>query len=269
MSDNLNKSSLMSLYPSVLDKDQLFNALGQTVAELLGEAFIQTKQADIYTRISELDEGVCDILAKDFNISWYDYNFKVETKRRVIAAAFSVHRHFGTTGAMITAISAIWPNSTVEEWFQYGGDPYFFRVLVEANSGDPDEEPIAFSQIDKTVQLYKNERSWLEGGSVILRITCNVVIQTKQGRDRFHSVLCGTVPRVSTHGKDLQSVIEVETAGEPVSYHSGRAGEYVAGTVPHSFTHGDISDGGLQVGASIGVSTYNSIPCGTPLGALM
>ena len=229
MSDILNKSSLMGLYPPVLDKDKLFNALGQSAAELLGDAFLKTAKADIYTRINELDEGVCDILAKDFNISWYDYNFKVETKRRVIAAAFSVHRHFGTSGALITAISAIWPNSTVEEWFQYGGDPYYFKVMVQAN--DEHGEPIEFSKIDKTVQLYKNERSWLENGRVILLISCNVVIETKQENHKYHSIPCGTVPRISVHG--------------------------------------DVEDGGLNVGASLGLGKYNSIPCGTPLGALM
>lgn len=265
----LDKSSLMQIYPSVLDRDKQFNALGQTVAEMLGEAFLSTKHANIYNRIMELNEDVLDILAKDFNVSWYDYNFQLETKRRVIAAAFSVHRHLGTAGAMITAVSAIWPHSTVEEWFQYGGDPFFFRVIVEANEGTPGEELIRYSAIDRTVQLYKNERSWLEDGTVILRITCNVVVQTKQGQERFHSVVCGTVPRVSTHGKVFQSVLNVESAGAPVKFHAGHTGENVAGTVPHSFTHGDISDGGLQVGASLGVSTYNSIPCGTPLGALM
>ena len=267
MSDILNKSSLMGLYPSVLDKDKRFNALGQSTAEVIGDAFLKTANADIYTRIGELEEGVLDILAKDFNITWYDYDFKVETKRRVIAAAFSVYRHFGTTGAMVTAICAIWPNSTVEEWFQYGGDPYYFKVMVQAN--DADGEPIEFSKIDRTVQLYKNERSWLEGGSVILLISCHVVIETKQNRQKFHSVLCGTQPRVTTHGNVANPAIIVGSHSEPLSYHTGHTGEDVSGTVPHSTTHGDISDGGLQVGADVGVSTYNSIPCGTPLGALM
>ena len=125
----LSKDSLMSIYPGVLNRDKLFNSLGQSVAESLGEAFLNVKHANIYLRISELDEDVLDILAQDFNISWYDYDFQLETKRRVVAAAFSVHRHLGTAGAMTTAISAIWPNSSVEEWFDYGGDPYFFRVL--------------------------------------------------------------------------------------------------------------------------------------------
>ena len=109
----LNQASIMRVYPSVLEKDKLFNSLGQTVAEALGEAFLNTKQASIYTRIGQLNDEVLDIMATDFNISWYDYDFPLETKRRVVAAAFSVHRNLGTTGAMATALSAIWPNSTV------------------------------------------------------------------------------------------------------------------------------------------------------------
>lgn len=225
----LDKASFMRVYPSVLDRDKLFNSLGQTIAESIGEAFIATKHSSIYTRIAELNEGVLDILAKDFNVSWYDYDFKLETKRRVIAAAFSVHRHLGTTGAMVTAISAIWPDSGVEEWFEYDGDPYFFRVLVEAN--DESGEPIRFSEIEKTVMLYKNERSWLQDGRVILRITCNVDIETSQDHQEFHSIRCGTVPRISTHG--------------------------------------DVSGNGPIIGATSGESIYTSTPCGTPLGALM
>lgn len=225
----LSKSTLMQLYPSVLDKDKLFNDLGQAVAESLGEAFLNVKNSNIYCRIAELDEGVLDILAQDFNISWYDYDFQLDTKRRVIAAAFSVHRHLGTAGAMKTAICAIWPNSAVEEWFEYDGDPFYFRVLVNAN--EPGQEPIAFDKIDKTVQLYKNERSWLEDGTVILRIYVPIVVNTSKGNQKFHPPVCGTLPRVSTHG--------------------------------------DASESGIRLGTSSGSVKYTSRPCGTPLGSLM
>ena len=66
----LSKDTLMSIYPGVLNRDQLFNALGQSAAESLGEAFLNVKHTNIYLRIAELEEGVLDILAKDFNISW-------------------------------------------------------------------------------------------------------------------------------------------------------------------------------------------------------
>lgn len=212
----LDKSSMMQIYPSVLEKDKLFNSLGQDIAEALGEAFLNVKNTNIYGRIAELDEGILDILAQDFNISWYDYDFQLETKRRVIAAAFSVLRHLGTAGAMKTAICAIWPDSTVEEWFEYGGDPYYFRVLLNAN--EPGQEPIAFDKIDKTVQLYKNERSWLEDGRVILRIYIPIVIETGKGNQKFHPPICGTVPRVNTHADVGESGIELNTANGAVRY---------------------------------------------------
>ena len=225
----LSKNTLMQIYPSVLDKDKLFNSLGQDIAEALGDAFLKVKHSNIYGRIAELDEGVLDVLAQDFNISWYDYNFQLDTKRRVIAAAFSVLRHLGTAGAMKTAICAIWPDSAVEEWFEYGGDPYYFRVLVNAN--EPGQEPIAFDKIDKTVQLYKNERSWLEDGRVILRIFVPIIIKTGKGNQKFHPPICGTLPRVSTHG--------------------------------------DASESGILLGTSSGSVKYTSRPCGTPLGSMM
>lgn len=264
---SLNRDTMMRVYPSVLDKDALFNALGRTTAEAIGKAFMQTDNVGIYSRIEELSEEVLDILARDFNIIWYDYDFQSDTKRRVIAAAFSVHRNIGTVGAMITAISAIWPNSTVEEWFEYGGDPFYFRAIVEANN--PGDEPIRFDSIDKTVKLYKNRRSWLEDEMVILRISVGIVIKTSTNGQLYHTEICGTLPRRSTHGDDASTTIDIHTLGDFSKYHPLLTGLAEAGVNPAVSTHGDVSDGALNVGAAFGAEAYSSIPCGTPLGALM
>jgi len=151
----MTAETLMQLYPPVLDKDELFNALGQATAEVLGQAFIDTKHASIYTRISELNEGVLDELSKDFAIAWYDYNYPLETKRRVIAAAFSVYFNNGTKGALETALKAVYPDARVEEWFEYEGDPFCFRVVLN-------EPGIDLPTVQKMIELYKNERSHLE-----------------------------------------------------------------------------------------------------------
>ena len=219
----LCKSSLMQIYPSVLDKDKQFNALGQTVAEALGAAFLNTKQTKIYTRISELDEGVLDILAKDFNISWYDYDYRLETKRRVVAAAFSVHRHLGTVGAMRTAISAIWPNSSLEEWFEYGGNPYYFRAVVEASESDT--EVINADTLMKTIELYKNERSWMESDAIIIRVTFGIVINTDSKSHLYHTPVCGTLPRWANHGSMDDNGLKLGTGSESAVYSVPRCGQ--------------------------------------------
>ncbi len=225
----LTSDSLMLILPGVLDRDKGMNMLAKTVATDIDTVLEDLNKAGIYYRVGELTEDLLDLLADDLGIHWYNYDHKLETKRRVVETSFDVHKHFGTKGAMVTALCAIWPSSKVEEWFEYSGNPYYFRVLVEAD--DRGAEQIQFTEIVKTVQMYKNARSWLQDNNVILRIGCNVFIRTSQNSQQFHSIPCGTVPRVSTHG--------------------------------------DVSDGGLVVGAGLGTSIYSSTPCGTPLGALM
>ena len=46
-------------------------------------------------------------------------------RRNVIKASISVHRHKGTLGALKRALEAFeFDHVTIEEWFDYGGDPY-------------------------------------------------------------------------------------------------------------------------------------------------
>lgn len=77
--------------------------------------------AILYTRIDEMPEFLLDILAYDFKIDWWDPNYAIEEKRQTLKDSWYVHRHLGTKAAVETAISAIFKDSRVEEWFEYGG----------------------------------------------------------------------------------------------------------------------------------------------------
>jgi len=157
---NLTKESMMRTYPYVLDRDKLYNGLGQTAAKALGLVSDASDSCGIYTRIEQLSESLLDILARDFAISWYNFDYDLETKRQVMAAAFSVYRRLGTKGAMLKALCAIWPETHVLEWFDYGGDPYHFKVTLDISVTEG--EIIGLDVIKKTILLYKNERSYLD-----------------------------------------------------------------------------------------------------------
>ena len=228
----LTKTSMMSVYPEVLDKDFIFNALGQSAAEAIGEAFIASEDSGIYTRIDQLNDMMLDVLAQDFNISWYDKSFSLEVKRRVIAAAFATHRRMGTKGALLTAIRAIWPSTLVEEWYQYGGDPYYFRIRIGAES---DLNPVQLESLKKTILLYKNERSWLEDGWIIFGFYCGITVHTSTDGQKYSTLVCGSV---------------------------------LCGTEPRQYTYVDPGQGPI-VQSSAGYSSYSPRLCGTPLNALM
>ncbi len=146
--------------PPPLKDDPEINALGRAIAEQLQVTARQIRQNIIYARIDELDEQTLDILAYDLHVDWYDYSYPIEVKRRTIKDSVKIHRRLGTKYAVETALGAVFPGTRVEEWFEYGGDPYTFRVIINAT-----ENGVTAAQqaaVLERVIFYKNLRSHLE-----------------------------------------------------------------------------------------------------------
>lgn len=158
MSNVITKEMLMSTAPTVLLNDPEMRPLVELAAEEMAKFYAACSLPNIYSRIDELPEDLLDILAEDFKVDWYDYNYDIETKRAVLRDSFFVHRHLGTVAAVETALKDVWPSARVEEWFDYSGPPYHFRIYVAAQWSQETEDTIR-----RTVEKYKNARSVLDG----------------------------------------------------------------------------------------------------------
>ena len=146
--------------PPVLKDDPKMIALGRAIAEQLQITARQIRQNIIYARIDELDEQTLDILAYDLHVDWYDHSYPIEVKRQTIKDSVKIHRRLGTKYAVETALGAVFPGTRVEEWFEYDGDPYTFRVIINAT-----ENGVTAAQqaaVLERVIFYKNLRSHLE-----------------------------------------------------------------------------------------------------------
>ena len=92
----------------------------------------------------------------DWSDSWSE-----QIRRNVIKASVEVHRKKGTIGALKKALKAFnYENVKVEEWFEYGADPYFFRVFFEVR--EPGFDVNILPQVQKVIESTKNARSHLE-----------------------------------------------------------------------------------------------------------
>lgn len=150
---NLSKDTMMLVYPQVLTNDKTYSPIGETVADNLDTAYQNVKSVSIYPSIDDLPEGVLDILAKDFKIDWYDYDETLEVKRNTVKSNFKVHRLIGTLGGMKQGLKNVWDNVEVEEWFNYSGDPYHFRVAVtDTYSAEKEAEALFIIGIAKNVR---------------------------------------------------------------------------------------------------------------------
>ena len=67
----------------------------------------------------------------------------------------------GTRAALELALSAIYPGARAEEWFEYGGTPYCFRLYIDAS--DADIGDAKHRRVLDRVNYWKNLRSHLEG----------------------------------------------------------------------------------------------------------
>lgn len=90
----------------------------------------------VYTAIDSVPENILDILAAQFKVDWYRDDYPIETKRRVIKTAMEVRRYCGTEWAVKQAISAIYPNSEIVEWYDYDGTPGHWRLRANITDAE-------------------------------------------------------------------------------------------------------------------------------------
>jgi len=160
MNKGITKENLLLVVPPALTHDPSMMALAAVDAEALAARPAEIDRARVIPNIDGLDEAVLDILARDFKVDWWDADYTLEEKRRTLKSSWRVHRTLGTKAAVETAIRAIYPGSCVEEWFEYGGEPYHFRLRVKAGGGDFDREK--HRKVLLRMAWYKNLRSWMD-----------------------------------------------------------------------------------------------------------
>ena len=152
--------NLMRALPEVLREDEKLRGLAQAVAEALSDERTGTKAINMYARIMTLPNGLLDILAHDFKVDWWDGDMTLIQKRRVLAASWAVHRTLGTTGAVKRALTAAFAGAEVLEWYEYGGEPYWFKVDIDI-ADDAHATTESIGRAVERIGLYKNLRSHL------------------------------------------------------------------------------------------------------------
>jgi len=156
----ITKENLLFAFPVGLRETPHIAALGDVTAEVLAERPAEISRVSLYPRIRELPEELLDILAYDFKVDWWDPNYTLEEKRRTLADSWHVHKLLGTKAAVETALRAIYPKSEVQEWFEYGGKPYHFKIFIDLTGEQwTTERP---QNVLERVDFYKSLRSHLE-----------------------------------------------------------------------------------------------------------
>lgn len=294
--NNLKESDFLNTFPPALKKNKTFLALGKIIAEELHITAQEAEKNIIYANIDSLSETWLDILAYDLHVDWYDYDYPIEAKRAVIKDSVRVHQKLGTKAAVEMALGNIHPMSEIEEWFDYGGNPYRFRIVLDTTKSRVQAD---YEEIIKTVDIYKRLTAHLDGlyyqcsMSVIVTPTteyflfrtpmtgrlktgtepyrnregavgkADIKITPKTANYTVEAVRTGTKPdrNIIFSTQDSEVVTDSDTKG--YGYESNQTGKTKAGTTPYISTVGGAATEGVDTTTEGKSYKFNSDFTGT------
>lgn len=226
MSNKIYDTDFSKFLPNVLQKDESMMAIAKAVTEKLLETSNSINKVLIYANIDKLPDEILDILAYDMHVDWYDETYPIEVKREVIKSSVTVHKKMGTKYAVEKALRAVHTASCIEEWFEYGGNPYCFRIICDTTES---KVQASYEEILNTVNIYKRLTAHLD--SVTYQAHATMLITTETGWYIYRTPLTGktitgTKPQRNIKGKEIKAKYTVKTSRANYKYKSRQAGAY-------------------------------------------
>ena len=173
----------------------------------------------------------------------YDYDANIEIKRLWIKKALPLYRLYGTPSAIEQYVGSYFDAVELQEFWEYYGEPYHFRVTVEG-SWTPERE----TWLKKAISYAKNVRSVLDtirtGHSCLLGIQAEGEILSHfcYGQTNEHKY-AGLFPHeVFAGALDDTGKTAVRAEGKPFSYSPIRVG-----TLPDPNMIGAVSGGSFGI----------------------
>lgn len=149
---------LIDITPSSIADDAKVQALAEAFDVVMRE-YIDLNVLRVLTNVEGLHGEVLDLIAWQLHVDGYDETDTDEIKRHMILSSIEVHRHKGTPWAVARAVTSVFSSAQVAEWFEYGGEPYHFKVngITERLT-----DSVAIDRMVNLVNAAKNTRSWLD-----------------------------------------------------------------------------------------------------------
>lgn len=165
-------AGLKDLIPGSIAEDPQVEAAVLALDGQLADINTHLIQTIILPRVDELSEEVLDLLLWEFHITLDEgagLAVSVEEKRDLVKKAVEIHRLKGTKAALLRIFEMLSMRGVISEWYEYGGEPYKFKVeILELSERGLDEQ--TYVLLERLIDEYKNVRSWLDELNVYLTV---------------------------------------------------------------------------------------------------
>lgn len=159
---DLYNGELLNLLGPNYRADPEVQALSHALKQGMRVLLDHKDRATVYAGIDEAPEAALDLLAEELQVQYYEQGYDISIKRALIKGSLYWHQIAGTKAAVEGLAGKIFADCEVQEWMDYGGQPYHFRVVTAAPAS-ADDVAVFNSLLSKV----KNLRSHLDSVSIL------------------------------------------------------------------------------------------------------
>ena len=179
--NRLKNLQLTQLLPASIAADTKVKNISLSVETILQTVAGQTAAVLLLPHLDELPEAVIDELAWQYHVDTYSADFAIDVKRQLIRQSIAWHHKKGTPAAVTDMLSTIYASAQLEEFWEYGGEPYHFRVTVGEDRTDSAQ---TIDDAIRVIKLSKNVRSWLDGIKFRRNITGTIYLGAAMSKNK-------------------------------------------------------------------------------------
>ena len=201
MIDFKNVSLLNSVPPNLL-KDEKVHRLSKIITRQNQKFAGYGEKLNYVENLRLLPENVIDHLLWEKGIGYKEglmLATNIDEKIALLESAIYLHRIKGTPAAIEHIFSILNIQSKLQEWFEYGGDPYHFKLEVTVTERGLNEEMVQL--LEKLVMRFKNTRSYLEAINISLASKSKVYVGAAFLSGEEITIYPYTVSNIEVSGK--------------------------------------------------------------------
>lgn len=245
----LTDARLTDALPKTLAEQPWVQALAEASRKMRRRVMAYADRTRLFCDIDEASEEALDALAVELQTPLYKNDYPLTVKRQIVKNSMLYYIRSGTRGAVEELLADIYQGAEVEEWFEYGGEPNYFRVAIDISRTTVPVAEMTPAELEGWLYSVKRASSAMESLSYMIRhaiiIGCKVEAFL-QSPPECGTLECGTYPEASTLGWSAGAWLQI----------AGRADAYLVnppecGTVPEISTVGWSIDAAISQAGSV------------------
>lgn len=196
MSKEIFNIKLIDFMPNYLKKNKEIVGICEGLEEVLKQILIKSSKLNLYKNLLEgkLSKEELELLMWEHHVDYFDTDLSEKQLKKLILNSMLVHEKKGTRFAVEEILKTVFNDFEIREWFEYGGEPGTFIMLVREL---PDFKKL--SLIEKIIDNYKKTGAHLDPSIGIIYKSFLYLFQ-KYTTGFSNLVLTGTI---GTPGKEL------------------------------------------------------------------